>query len=155
QAATASTGDGVAGQVLGSVSAGRTSIDARNRSSNSDVTTGDANAADHISGFAGQNSCGGDTGTIAADIIDANGGCNIQEGDNRATNNQTSNASTGDGVAGQVIGAVSAGATSIDARNRSASTDVTTGDATATDALSAFVGLESCTGGTLSISDIS
>ena len=36
------SGDAVGGQVVGVVSSGRTSVDARNTSTNSDVTSGDA-----------------------------------------------------------------------------------------------------------------
>src|SRR5206468_1517245 len=66
QTATASSGDGVAGEVIGAVTSagGSASIVAANRSSDSDVTTGDAEATNALAAFVGQDasSCGTQNG---------------------------------------------------------------------------------------------
>jgi hypothetical protein len=150
QSETASTGDGVAGQVIGAVSAGATSIDATNRSDGVDVQTGDATTDNDASLFTGLNSVDGATeigGGAAADVIDtcADTGCdNVQEGDNNTSVNQSASASSGDGVAGEVIGAVTSagGSASIVAANTSLNSDVTTGDAESNNDLASFVGLQ-------------
>jgi len=141
QAANASTGDGVGGQVIGAVtSGGASSIDARNLTEDSSVTSGDANASNDPTMRVGQNASGVAntvaiqgclafcvetlTAAVNADVS------NTQVGDNRGTASQSANASSGDGVGGQVIGAVtSGGASSIVADNTTRRTDVTTGDA--------------------------
>jgi hypothetical protein len=154
QSANASTGDGVAGQVIGSVSGGRTSIDANNSSTDVSVDTGDANANNDLSSFVGQDfldceatsngsdgtaSCGGDAG--ASDVTNSDA-ANVQDGNNSATQNQSANATSGDGVAGEVIGAVTSagGSTSIVAANTSADSDVSTGNADAANDATSFVG---------------
>jgi hypothetical protein len=145
QSSTANTGDGVAGQVIGAVSAGATSIDARNTSDGVDITTGDAKANNGLAQFVGLNS-GGTTTVGPADITGSctGLGCeNLQEGRNTSTLNQSAKATSGDGVGGEVIGAVTSagGSASIVAANTSKNSDVTTGDATSDNALAAFVGL--------------
>src|SRR5205085_1194614 len=57
QNASASTGDGVAGEVIGAVTSagGSASIVAANHSTNSDVETGDGNASNDLTAFVGLN----------------------------------------------------------------------------------------------------
>ena len=154
QSSTATTGDGVAGQVIGGVSSGRLSIDARNTSDNVDVTTGDADASNSAAVFTGLNSSLGTTTVSAADVTgscNVGVGCNnVQDGRNSATFSQSSTAASGDGVGGQVIGAVTSagGSASIVAANTTTNSDVDTGDADAHNSLSAFVGLNDSAGTT-------
>jgi hypothetical protein len=60
QASTAVTGDGVAGQVLGAVSAGTTSVTLANTSEDADATSGDSTQEDDAAVFTGLTA----TGTI-------------------------------------------------------------------------------------------
>src|SRR5581483_8056407 len=110
QISKAATGDGVAGQVIGAVAGGATSIDATNRSDNVDVTTGDATADNGgASLFTGLNDADTTTvgGAAASDITDSCSDCgNVQDGSNTQNVSQNANATTGDGVGGEVIGAV-------------------------------------------------
>jgi len=155
QASTASTGDGVAGQVIGAVSGGATSIDANNTSTSVDVQTGDARADNGSAMLVGLNDAG--TTTVGpADIINVGSAENLQEGDNRATVNQVSTATTGDGVAGEVIGAVTSagGSASIVAANTSTNSDVTTGDARSDNAQTAMVGFDADGKRPITVSDI-
>jgi hypothetical protein len=151
QALNATTGDGVAGQVIGAVSGGATSIDANNTSTDSSVDTGDASADNSSASFTGQNAATCVAAVVAAceagvvlnaDIVGSTATANLQEGSNRSTSNQTAAAASGDGVAGEVIGAVTSagGSNSIVAANRSDSVDVTTGDADASNSAAPFVG---------------
>ena len=153
QAATATTGDGVAGQVIGAVSAGATSIDARNSSTGVDVLTGDADADNEAAAFTGLDaaaitSVGGSSLVGLLDVTDADctaiAGCSLQDGSNRSSLGQSARAASGDGVAGEVIGAVTSagGSTSIVAANTSTDSDVTTGDAAAANDVSAFTGVD-------------
>jgi hypothetical protein len=148
QGGATKSGDAVGGQVTGVVSSGRTSVDARNTSSNSDVTSGDASAANRSGSFVGLNNSGSGPTVEAGDISNSGCvgafGCNLQDGDNRLSSTQTVNATTGDGVAGQVVGAVTAagGSASIVAANRSDDVSVETGDADAGNNAAAFVGLD-------------
>src|SRR5581483_9746809 len=67
QVAPASTGDAVGGQVIGAVTAGRSSIDARNSSVDSSVTSGDARSANDSNAFVGLQSNGiGNASSTAA-----------------------------------------------------------------------------------------
>ncbi len=144
QAADATTGDGVAGQVIGVVTAagGSADIVAANTTTDSDVETGEAETENTLAALVGQNNAFQDTNVGVADIIDSSApGGNIQEGDNDLSSDQSANATTGDGVAGQVIGAVSAGDASIDATNRSDDVDIETGGAEAENAAASLVGL--------------
>jgi hypothetical protein len=153
QAASASSGDGVAGQVIGaSTSGGSSEIFASNTSRDVDVFTGNATASNHVTAFVGLNidhasntaavfGCVFLCAVLAAPtaVLTAT---NNQTGDNRGSTSQAAHASTGDGVAGQVIGAVTSGGNSrIDAKNRSENVDVVTGDASATNSTDIFVGL--------------
>jgi hypothetical protein len=145
QGGTGKSGDAVGGQVTGVVSSGRTSVDARNTSSNSDVTSGDARASNSASSFTGLSVSGDETQVGGADITNSgcsrDQGCNLQDGSNRLTQNQTANASTGDGVAGEVIGVVSSGGTaSIVAANKTDNSSAETGEARADNTSNAFVG---------------
>jgi hypothetical protein len=161
QVSSATTGDGVAGQVIGAVAGGATSIDARNTSDNVDVTTGDARSDNSLSSFVGLNES--DTTTVGAGAADVTNSCtdfcdNLQSGDNAATYNQSAATKTGDGVGGQVIGAVTSagGSASIVAANTSTNSDITTGDARSTNDLAAFVGLSDVDFGTFAVgADIS
>src|SRR5439155_6317785 len=102
----------VAGQVIGAVSAGATSIDASNTSSGVDVTTGDARADNSASFVTGLDATGFDIvggGPISlGDVSDSSCltilGCNFQDGNNRTSYTQSATATSGDGVAGEVIG---------------------------------------------------
>jgi hypothetical protein len=147
QNAIASTGDGVAGQVIGAVSAGATSIDANNTSTNSDVTTGDSRSTNDGGSFVGQNdNAFTDVGgpTTISDITGITDTANLQDGDNTGTLNQTAASKSGDGVGGEVIGAVTSagGSASIVAANRTDDSDITSGDATSDNASASFVGLD-------------
>jgi hypothetical protein len=153
QSANASTGDGIAGQVIGvATTGGPSSIVASNTTTNSDVFTGDASTDNSATAFAGQSINDVlDTSTVigctffclgigsAKAVVDAT---NEQTGDNSARSSQSSHASTGDGVAGQVIGASTSGGSSrIDARNTSTDVDVVTGDADASNHATMLAGL--------------
>jgi predicted RNA-binding protein with RPS1 domain len=156
QSGSSKTGDSVGGQVTGVVSSGRTSVDARNTSDNSDVTSGDARGSNSAGTFTGLNDTnGGDTTIGPADVNNASAD-NLQDGDNRTTYNQSANATTGDGVGGEVIGVVTAagGSASVVAANTTRDTDVTTGDARSDNDLAAFVGLNDTNGGDVNISDV-
>ena len=159
QSAAASTGDGVAGQVIGSVSAGRTSIDARNSTDDTSVETGDARASNVSAGFVGLTFVGSDALSVGpTDITNITGHdhLNVQDGNNRQTLSQTAAASSGDGVGGQVIGDVTSagGSASIVAANTSTSDDVQTGDARSSNESFASVGLVNADGD-IDIGDIS
>ena len=151
QSSSATTGDGVAGQVIGAVSAGATSIDARNRSVSVDVTTGNAASDNNAASFAGLDGVFTGTATVVADTSAScpNSGAqtavcqNVQDGSNRTTAAQSSSASTGSGVGGQVVGAVTTagGSTSVVADNVSQDSSIGTGDARSANHAAAFVGL--------------
>jgi hypothetical protein len=140
QSATATTGDGVGGQVIGVVTSpgGTADVVAANTSSGVSIETGDADAANAAASFVGLNATG--TAGLAADVINASA-TNVQEGDNELVATQDAMAASGDGVGGSVIGVVSAGDASVDATNHSEDVDVSTGDATSTNDFAAFVGL--------------
>jgi len=148
QDATATTGDGVGGQVIGVVTSagGSADIVAANTSDHVDINTGDSDATNTAASFTGLNA----TGTVAAvgglaDVANASA-TNVQEGDNSSEASQTATSASGDGVGGQVLGVVSAGDASIDATNRSDHVDVSTGDTDASNDFAAFVGLTAGTG---------
>jgi hypothetical protein len=158
QSATANSGDGVAGQVIGAVSGGATSIDASNTSEGVDVQTGKADSSNEAATFVGLNESDSTT-SILADVKDScKSGCdNVQEGDNRATYNQTASSTSGDGVGGEVIGVVTSagGSASVVAANRTTDTDIETGDAKSTNDLAAFVGLQESPSPTAITSELS
>jgi hypothetical protein len=154
QTANASTGDGVAGQVIGAVSAGATSIDATSRSEDVSVETGDATAANASDAFVGQNfetcgtlggsavfACSG--GDVTLSDVTSSTATNVQEGDNRRTFGQSANASSGDAVAGQVTGVVTSagGSASVVVANTSTGIDSSTGESEFSNEDTAFVGL--------------
>jgi hypothetical protein len=140
QSATAATGDGVGGQVIGVVTSpgGSADVVAANTSSGVGIETGDADAANDAASFVGLNATG--TAGLAADVLNASA-TNVQEGDNELGAEQDAVAASGDGVGGSVIGVVSAGDASVDATNSSEDVDVATGDAASTNDFAAFVGL--------------
>jgi len=148
QEGNASSGDAVAGQVVGVVSSGDVSVDATNRSEDVEVETGDAEARNESDAFVGLQA-GTSTGFDAAldDVVNIGGAVNVQEGDNEYDLDQEANASTGDGVGGQVIGVVATdnctcgGNVSVVAANTSEDVDIETGDAEAENDADAFVGL--------------
>lgn len=156
QRGSSSTGDAVGGQVTGVVSSGRTSVDARNVSRDSDVTSGDATGDNNARTFTGLNTSDEINVGNAADVTNANA-TNLQDGNNRTSFNQTASYTTGDGVAGQVIGAVTAagGSTSIVAANTSTDVSVTTGDAQGdSNNLAAFTGLNFSDTITVGVADV-
>jgi len=151
QDATASTGDGVGGQVLGVVSAGDASVDATNRSEDVDIDTGDADSNNDAAAFVGLNASGTETNVSASDLSLASGALNVQSGDNDGSFDQTADATSGDGVAGQVAGVVTSAGGSADLvlSNSSEDSDANTGDGTFDNTDTLFVGLNFSTfGGT-------
>ena len=158
QSSTAASGDGVAGQVIGAVSSGRTSIDATNRSDGVDVVTGNADSNNEASLFTGLNS--GSATAVGPGAADVESSCdfceNVQDGSNQTTVDQSSTATTGDAVGGEVIGAVTSagGSASIVASNTSTDSDVTTGDADSLNALASFTGLNSVATTTVIAADV-
>lgn len=141
QAATASSGDGVAGQIIGAVTSagGSADIVADNATRDASVETGSAEAENAAALFVGLAFVDNDL-TVAADV-EANTVDNQQDGDNSVTGRQSAVASSGDGVAGEVLGVVSAGDASVDARNRTEDVEVTTGNVEVENEASLFVGL--------------
>ncbi len=147
QAANATSGDGVGGQVLGIVSAGDASVDATNESTDVDITTGDADADNLLGSFTGQLAEGTETNIVAAvggAIAGTTGDIsfNTMQGDNSSDHVQDANAVSGDGVGGQVIGVVTSAGGSADvvAANTSEDVDIETGDADADNLLGSFTG---------------
>jgi hypothetical protein len=145
ETSSATSGNGVAGQILGVVSSGATSLDATNRSDDNSVVTGDALATNNVSAFVGLSfapTLTVTTGVIASDINGVNAD-NIQDGNNRKTLSQAAEATSGDAIAGEVSGVVtSAGATaSVVLANTSTGMDVRSGDALFDNTDNGFVGL--------------
>jgi hypothetical protein len=142
QAATAATGDGVGGQVLGVVSAGAASVDATNRSDNVDIQTGDARSENSFASFVGLNYAS-DTDVFSADLLNGAPAFNVQEGNNKKSLSQDSNATSGDSVAGQVAGVVTSAGGSADLvlANTSTNSDTDTGDGREFNSTSSFTGL--------------
>lgn len=140
QSATSVSGDGVAGQVLGVVSAGDTTIDASNVSTDVDVSTGEATTDNRAAAFVGL--AAASSTAVGADIdnVDAN---NIQEGDNSASLTQASEVVTGDAVAGQVAGVVTSagGSTDVVLDNVSEDADLESGDGDMVNLQALFTGL--------------
>lgn len=143
QNGSANSGDAVAGQVVGVVSAGDASVDATNRSDNVDVETGEVRARQRATTFTGLVTLENSDADIGAADINVNDAHNIQEGDNATDLTQTANASSGDGVGGQVIGVVTSAGGSADvvAANRSTDVQIDTGGARANNDAASFVGL--------------
>jgi hypothetical protein len=153
QEATATTGDGVGGQVIGVVTSAGGSADvvAANTSEDVDIETGDSDANNDAAAFVGQNATG--TAGLAADILNASA-TNVQEGDNELDASQDASSASGDGVGGSVIGVVSAGDASVDATNHSEDVDVETGDTDSSNDFAAFVGLTNGSTTALNAADI-
>ena len=147
QLAHAQSGAGVAGEVLGVVSAGATRVDASNTTTDSSVTTGDPTADNHGAAFTGLLDAGTATVGDAADVTGATGN-NVQDGNNTGTLHQSADAVSGDGVAGQVAGIVTSagGSANVTLANTSTGVDSTSGDTSFVNDSSMFNGLLSATG---------
>lgn len=141
QTVTATSGDGVAGQVLGVVSAGASSVDATNSSQNVDLSTGDARATNALAAFTGQD-LSLVTDLVAADVLNNTFAVNVQEGDNKSTPTQTITTTSGDAVGGQVAGIVSAAGGSADVvlANTSSTIDASSGDSRFTNTSKTLIG---------------
>ena len=153
QDGNSSSGDAVAGSVVGVVSSGDASVDATNRSEDVEIDTGDATGENNASSFTGLTAgTGTAVGGFDADDIDNDGAVNVLEGDNETDLSQSADVSTGDGVGGQVIGVVTAAGGSADvvAANTSEDVDIDTGDAEAFNDAAAFTGLNAT--GTVGVS---
>lgn len=149
----AQSGDAVAGQVVGVVSAGDTSIDATNSSVGSSASSGSASGANSASSFTGL-TVGSET-AVLSDII-SGATANLQEGDNATEITQAASALGGDGVAGQVIGAVtsSGGSADIVAANTTEDSGADGGSADAYNDAAGFVGLNASGTAVTSAADI-
>ena len=132
QEGSASSGDGVAGQVAGVVSAGDASVDATNRSDDVSVTTGEVSATNDTTVdvdtgvFGGGGIC---NNTNAATGVQGDSCVNSGDADGAA--DQSADAASGDGVGGQVIGVVTSAGGSADLvlDNESTDSSVETGSA--------------------------
>lgn len=153
QVSIVETGAAVTGQVIGGVVAGgNLTIDATNRTVDSEVETGDATGENDAVAFIGL-LVASDTSLNASDFEDVEG-VNLQEGDNSADFSQSVDIASGEGVAGQVIGAiVRDGTTDIAASNESDDVDIETGDVEGTNNLATFVGLNTTTGTVTLVAD--
>jgi hypothetical protein len=153
QAATSSSGDGVGGQVLGLVSAGKASLDATNRSEKVTIKTGDTDSSNDAAAFVGLNVSGSSTSVNASDLSLASGALNAQSGDNNGSFDQTADATSGDGVAGQVAGVVTSAGGSADLvlSNFSSDSKAKTGDGTFNNTDQLFVGLNFSTDNGISV----
>ena len=137
QEGSASSGDGVAGQVAGVVSAGDASVDATNRSDDVSVDTGDATGTNTavVDAFTGvaravggdvDDACESDNDADADDDSTATATSNTDcsnTGDADAAADQSADAASGDGVGGQVIGVVTSAGGSADLVLDNESTD--------------------------------
>jgi hypothetical protein len=141
QVADAHTGDGIAGQVIGVVSAGNTRVDASNTTTDSSVETGPATSDNSSKAF---------VGLLALGAADEDPSVNAQAGDNTSHVTQSATALTGDGVAGQVAGIVTSAGGSVSAAlaNTSTRVDTTTGESTFDNSEDGFVGLLTADAGT-------
>jgi hypothetical protein len=150
QDGNASSGDGVAGQVAGVVSAGDASVDATNRSDDVEVNTGNATGTNDANldvragigfllpdGASGDETQGSDcrnSGVAPAEAdsnsSQANGSNCVNEGDAEGAVDQAADAASGDGVGGQVIGVVTSAGGSADLvlDNESSDSEVDSGD---------------------------
>ena len=156
QDGNASSGDGVAGQVAGVVSAGDASVDATNRSDDVSVDTGNAAGTNDANldvragiGFLLPDGAGGteiqgsdcrsegiaptgneNGGTSSGSASQANGSNCVNEGDADGSVDQAADAASGDGVGGQVIGVVTSAGGSADLvlDNESSDSSVDSGD---------------------------
>jgi len=146
QSAHSQTGDGIAGQVLGVVSAGNTRVDASNTTTDSSVTTGDSSSENDGAAFTGL--VDADTVTVNTAQVSNAAGANIQDGNNSGTLRQTADSISGDGVAGQVAGIVTSagGSAAVTLANTSTRVEVTSGDTSFINDLSMFNGLVTSSG---------
>jgi len=146
QNAHSQTGDGVAGQVLGVVSAGNTRVDASNTTTDSSVTSGDSDAHNSGAAFTGLLAAG--TATVSSADLTGVTGTNVQDGSNSGTLHQSADAVSGDGVAGQVAGIVTSagGSAAVTLANTSTGVDSTSGDTAFTNDSSMFNGLQTASG---------
>jgi hypothetical protein len=143
QSATATSGDGVGGQVLGIVSAGDASVDATNHSEDVDLTTGDGDASNEFAAFVGLNAASDtDVTTLGTDILNGTA-TNVQDGDNSKDVSQDATAGSGDAVGGQVAGVVTSAGGSADLvlANTSTGIDGDSGDSDFDNFDEEFVGL--------------
>jgi hypothetical protein len=145
QIASSATGDGAAGQVVGAVSGGATSIDATNRSIDSSVESGDADTSNSSAASVGLEASQATFSFASPKIGDVSGvsANNVQDGDNAKHFAQSASAVTGDGVAGQVTGVVTSagGSASVVLDNTSNGIDTQSGDGRFDNAQKVFVGL--------------
>jgi hypothetical protein len=156
-----SSGDAVAGQVVGVVSSGDTSLDATNLSHDVDAESGDAEGANTARSVTGTDSsssgcppaatgraraqaCPG--GAEAADITNLIAVL-VHLGDNTTSLDQSADVSTGDAIAGQVAGAVVSGLADIVLANTSEDVDAESGDGEVTNLSETSVGSSSVTFG--------
>ena len=155
QEGSASSGDGVAGQVAGVVSAGDASVDATNRSDDVEVSTGSATGANtatldtHAATFLGdpdaENLCRADVnaevGGAPGTATSTTGDHCINTGDAEGAIGQAADAASGDGVGGQVIGVVTSAGGSADLvlDNESSDAEIDSGDGDFTNDGDAFV----------------
>lgn len=149
QEATAASGDGVAGQVLGIVSAGDASVDATNRTDDSSVSSGDTEASNSGAAFVGLNYNSTSTGVTADINAVGRASGNLQEGDNDGSFDQVADAASGDAVAGQVAGVVTSAGGSADLVLSNTSTDVDsdTGESEFDNSTTLFTGLNYASSG--------
>jgi hypothetical protein len=162
QNGSASSGDGVAGQVAGVVSAGDASVDATNRSDDVDVTTGDATGTNLANmdvrsglGFGQELSTdtsqclndgsartsNEDSGENSGNASQNTGDNCLNDGDADGAIGQTADAASGDGVGGQVIGVVTSAGGSADLvlDNESSDAEVESGEGDFTNDGDSFV----------------
>jgi hypothetical protein len=153
QSVNSTSGDGIAGQVIGAVvNGGTTDITAANTTTDSTVETGDANGSNKVSAFTGLLDT--TTGTVVVGDVNNANGTNIQEGDNRFTGSQSAHSLSGAGIAGEVLGVVSSGNTRVDASNKTTDSDATTGTADSANSGGAFTGLGSAAAIDIGAADI-
>ncbi len=135
QAADATSGDGVGGQVIGVVTSAGGSADvvAANTSEDVDIESGDAFADNFL-----------DVGVAQFNVEGT--GDNEADGDISGEFAQQATTASGDGVGGQVIGVVSAGDASIDATNDSSDVDIETGESESFNYIDSIVGQDTAVG---------
>jgi hypothetical protein len=137
QSGSASSGDAVVGQVGGVVSSGDTSVDATNRTQDSEAGSGDVEGTNLVNSVTGNNfgaTCplAADIGAAQcplADVANTGSAANVHEGDNSTAASQAATAVSGDAVAGQVFGVVTSGSADLVLANTTLDTDATSGDA--------------------------
>lgn len=136
QTVDATTGDAVAGQIIGVSAGGDAEVIADNTLRRVDVDTGDAEANNDASTLTGQATA---AFVVVAGIINPTGN-NIQEGNNSLDGGQNADVHTGDGIAGQDLAVSAGGAAVVSASNDTRNVTVSTGDADADNDSAAFVG---------------